>query len=179
MFGSASSADTELARYEAYLQRELPSSIRQELETRVDELLENAEETLRSQLPNIFRDIQIRHFQDYLQLQTTQSAPRPSVNSQRTQIIDTPDNEGNVTVTVEGSSADNSDFFIQPAADDLGLWTWENSFPSFDGILYQMAPSDVISFDLGESTMLVDNSFENFSSQNARGGPSTTSLFRQ
>ena len=47
--GTDSSADAELARYEAFLQREFSSSIRQELETRVDELLENAEENLEGQ----------------------------------------------------------------------------------------------------------------------------------
>ena len=92
---TASSANAELARYEAFLQREFPSSIRQELETRVDDC---------------------------------------------------------------GGESDTP-------ADNSGAWTWANSFPGFDGTMYQMTLGDNISFDLGESVMLVGDSFENFSSR--------------
>ena len=69
----ASAADAEWAEYEEFLRRELPQSVRRELELRVDELLESAEETLKTELPRIFRDLQLRIFQDYQQQRKSQS----------------------------------------------------------------------------------------------------------
>lgn len=56
----------EIREYEAFLRQEIPMSLRRELEARVDTLLDNAEETLRSELPNIFRDLQIELFSTFL-----------------------------------------------------------------------------------------------------------------
>jgi tRNA 2-selenouridine synthase SelU len=47
----ASNNEAEWAKYEAYLHRELPSSLRRELEKRVDGLFDSAEQTLKCEIP--------------------------------------------------------------------------------------------------------------------------------
>jgi hypothetical protein len=60
-------------RYEAFLRQELPYSLCQELEKRVDEIIDDAEVTLKTQIPHIFRDLQLQLFQNYLTLRNSQS----------------------------------------------------------------------------------------------------------
>jgi hypothetical protein len=66
--------DAELAEFEAYLRRELPSSLRKELDLRVDELLENAENAIKSELPKLFQELQRQHFQIYKQHRKSETA---------------------------------------------------------------------------------------------------------
>ena len=61
--------------YEDFLNQALPSVITTELENRVDALLENAEENLRSQLPDILREVSIKLYETYTQKQNEQRPP--------------------------------------------------------------------------------------------------------
>jgi hypothetical protein len=168
--GDTPSVDAEFARYEAFLRQELPSSIRQELETRVDKVLENMEEDLKSQLPGIFRDMQIRLFQNYLQRRASQSIPPFSVSSQQTQIIDTT----NVAPTMMSNSTDPRD---QLTVHNPGSFvTWENVVPNFNGTLFEMTPNDIVSLDLEGSMMLPPIAYEGFLSRHANTPSATTSL---
>jgi len=175
--GDMSSVDAEFARYETFLRQELPSSIRQELETRVDEALENVEENLKSQLPDIFRDMQIRLFQDYLQRRAAQPTPPFTVSSQQTQIIVTADDGGNVAPTIMGNSNDANVILDQLTVHNPGSCiTWEQIIPSFNGTLFEMTPSDMVSFELGESMTLPPIACEGFLPQNANTPSAIASL---
>ncbi|KAJ8125719.1 hypothetical protein O1611_g7920 [Lasiodiplodia mahajangana] len=51
-----------MMEYEEYLQRELPSRVREQLEIRIEEALDPIEETLRGQIVEIVRDMQLELF---------------------------------------------------------------------------------------------------------------------
>ncbi|CAG9990166.1 unnamed protein product [Clonostachys byssicola] len=59
----------EMSRYEQFLQQELPDSVREELELRIDQYLNPIEASLRCQLVGIVRDMQIRLFDLYKSMQ--------------------------------------------------------------------------------------------------------------
>lgn len=56
---------SELERYESFLRRELPVHVRRELEVRINETLFPLEESLRGQLVDIVRDLQLNLFEVY------------------------------------------------------------------------------------------------------------------
>ncbi|ORY10733.1 hypothetical protein BCR34DRAFT_485248 [Clohesyomyces aquaticus] len=60
-------ASDELARYEQFLRRELPPAVRRELESAVERQFSPLEESLKSQLIEIVRDLQLRLFESYTQ----------------------------------------------------------------------------------------------------------------
>ena len=69
--------EDEMARYEEFLRRELPPAVRYELECAVEKEFSNLEETLKSQLVDIVRDLQLQLFQSYTRSRNTapESAP--------------------------------------------------------------------------------------------------------
>lgn len=62
----------ELARYEEFLRRELPSAVRRELELAVEREFSPVEERLKSQLVEIVRDLQLQLFQTYTRSRNTE-----------------------------------------------------------------------------------------------------------
>jgi len=135
------------ARYEAFLRRELPSSIRRELETRVDELLDHTEETLRNQLPSIFRDVQIRLFQDYVQQWAVQSAQPSAITSDQNHDTNTEHNENSVDATTTERDSLAQHITYNPVLWDPEAWTWDNDINMFNGAIFTMAPDHATSLN--------------------------------
>ncbi|KAF2677866.1 hypothetical protein K458DRAFT_464501 [Lentithecium fluviatile CBS 122367] len=74
----------ELARYEQFLRRELPSAVRRELESAVEREFSPVEERLKTQLIDIARDLQLRLFQTYTQSRTAEApSDRHALDSPR------------------------------------------------------------------------------------------------
>ncbi|KAF2106959.1 hypothetical protein BDV96DRAFT_311431 [Lophiotrema nucula] len=65
------SGSNEIARYEQFLRRELPTAVRRELEVAVDEEYTPMEERLKSRLIEIVRDVQLQLFRSYTRSRTT------------------------------------------------------------------------------------------------------------
>jgi hypothetical protein len=169
-------ADAELSRYEAFLQQELPSSIRRELDARVEEALDNTEVNLRSQLPYIFQDMQRRLFRAYLQFRITQQPGRSAITSQQTQdnIILEPEQNG--PLNVGESSGGGGGTPNQPADNNLILWDeWLALPPDFDGRLYEFPLDDQGLLGPGDSSTSFGSSGL-FSTQNS-GAFSTGTSF--
>lgn len=61
--------ESDIARYEEFLRRELPRRVRGELEVRIEQELSPVEESLKRQLVDIVRDMQQRLFADFRKLQ--------------------------------------------------------------------------------------------------------------
>lgn len=78
--------------YEDFVRGELPSVVRRELENRVDALLVNAEENLRTQIPEIFREVSISLYHTYRQFRTTQSLSNTSLDLQHDPAYNPADN---------------------------------------------------------------------------------------
>lgn len=76
-----SSDSDELAQYEQFLRRELPSAVRRELEQAVERQFIPLEEKLKSQLVEIVRDLQIQLFQAYSRCRGAEA--RPTTNCTR------------------------------------------------------------------------------------------------
>lgn len=77
-WGAAASPPTgesDIARYEDFLRRELPRRVRGELEVRIEQELMPVEESLKRQLVDIVRDMQQRLFADFRRLQD-EAAPQ-------------------------------------------------------------------------------------------------------
>lgn len=66
---SPDAAESDIARYEEFLRRELPRRVRGELEVRIEAELSPVEESLKRQLVDIVRDMQQRLFADFRRLQ--------------------------------------------------------------------------------------------------------------
>jgi hypothetical protein len=123
--------------------------VRRELELRVDELLEGAEETLKTELPRIFRDLQLRLFQDYQQQRKKQSkngagaefgqSEPPQLEAEQLSASDHPESSsGNADAQLENSVSE------MPGYDNFPDW--------FDGALYDI-PLDLSLFsDSGYSS---------------------------
>lgn len=79
--GKSGSPASELSRYEAFLRRELPLRVRQQLEVRIDEALSPIGEVLRAQLVEIVRDMQLELFTIYKSLKTRANDPVGSASS--------------------------------------------------------------------------------------------------
>jgi hypothetical protein len=142
-------ASAELSRYEAYLRQELPYSLRRELELRVDTLLESAEETLRSQLPTIFRDLQMRHFREYLQQRSLGLTDTPAnVGQEPTQISAGNDSQRTPAAT-DAESAGNADILNDLAPMDPTTWPLD----WFDGTIFNMPLGDVVLSESGYSSL--------------------------
>jgi hypothetical protein len=62
---STESYEDELTRYEQFLRRELPNRVRQQLEVRIEQRFNPLEETLRTELVEIVRDMQLQLFEIY------------------------------------------------------------------------------------------------------------------
>lgn len=138
-------AAAELERYGVHLRREMSFSLRQELEARLNDMSDNAEGTLRSELPIIFRDLQIRNFQEYIQQRrAASSAPMSGEAGQwshdgadrshedsRAGVLD---NAMLVDDDIAGESASaNVPWEFAAFGTDLDLW-----FDSFDGMMFNM-----------------------------------------
>jgi hypothetical protein len=70
---STDSSGDELTRYEQFLRRELPNRVRQQLEVRIEERFNPLEETLRTELVEIVRDMQLQLFEIYKSSRTSDS----------------------------------------------------------------------------------------------------------
>jgi hypothetical protein len=71
-------------------------------------LLENAEENLRSQLPDIFREVSIRLYETYTQIRKEQKPPVLAADSQNDPHVDATDNGSSSVIETEQSSFDAS-----------------------------------------------------------------------
>jgi hypothetical protein len=81
--------EVEWARYASYLREELPPSIQHELETTLDDLLGGVEESLRTLLPEIFRQTQLQLLQRYTEMRNRESTnttgdEQPVINNSMT-----------------------------------------------------------------------------------------------
>lgn len=145
---------SELARYEAYLREELPRSVRRELDTRLDKLLDEGEETLRSQLPEIVRDLQQQLYESYIQSRRAQSTPALSNNlTSQPANRDTPVNSPNA-ITALPTLDPNHSFFDQLAPFNPLATFYEDAFDiGFDGYIFQLSEIDPIPSDSGYSSI--------------------------
>ena len=135
-----SSADVEFVRYEAYLRRELPSSVRIEIEQSIDEIVDWEEEKLRSELPRIIHELQLRLFQQYQQHRGRASTSEFHAQSEEARVesersdtvlgVDSSTHGGIHPHNVEHSSADDYNFPF-----------------GFDGAIYDMLPNWPLSLD--------------------------------
>ncbi|KAI1123194.1 hypothetical protein F5Y10DRAFT_252291 [Nemania abortiva] len=131
-----------MTEYEAYLQRELPPRVREQLEIRIEQALNPVEEALRVQIVEVVRDMQLELFRSF----------RSSIGQ-----LDDPSTHGTERVETEGGmreqqfdgpsqgpSADNDAFqssqLEQSFEDQLAAWrpepylNWD--FDDFDGQLF-------------------------------------------
>jgi hypothetical protein len=160
------SATAELDRYGTYLRQALPLAFRRELESRVESLFENGEESIRNQIPDIFQDMQIRLFQDYMRFRTPQSTQTASFmastsgQSNATISEETIPEETIPEETIQVSSSVEqvrSSFGTSP--DNLQLPTApENPLAQFDGRLYQLSAIPTVNPAL---LRMDDNSIDN------------------
>jgi hypothetical protein len=159
--GNPDAGLTELGHYEAYLRQELPYSVRQELELRLENLLENVEETLRDELSTILRDLQLRHYQEYLEqrrgsqrspLERTatdaggSTDPVQTVNRQETSMDDcTPlgDSTPNtVTATPTATISTTTVELAEAVASyDSASTLLLDTIPEFDGVVFEIPQS--------------------------------------
>lgn len=123
------SASAEFARYEEFLRRELPPLMRGELETRIEMAIDPIEETLRGQIVDIVRDLQLRLFQNYRESRLRQPSRElvPSSSSSRPPETDSrPDPERDT----DESGLDNDLAAFLPPPD------FPNFFDDFNGVFF-------------------------------------------
>lgn len=144
---------SELARYENYLRQELPTSLRQDLVAKVDEVLENAEEKLKGQLPNIFRDLQIRLFQNYRQLRQSELKQQSPGIGNQDKSLETGLNNDNTPASVASDSHVPDDLANQLAAyyPPPYVWdsVWHDAFGGFDGAVFEFPATFTMQSDSG------------------------------
>jgi hypothetical protein len=122
--------------------------VRRELELRVDELLDGAEETLKTELPRIFRDLQLRLFQDYQQQRKKQS--KNGAGSESDQSEPQLEAKQPSALVHPESSSGNADAQLENSVSEMSSYDY---FPDwFDGALYDI-PLDLSLFsDSGYSS---------------------------
>lgn len=168
--GTTSAERSELARYEQFLRQELPSCVRRELETRIEEALYPLEESLRGQLVDIARDLQLRLFQAYMatrkaevQLLSPGSEPPHGADS-------VPSTEMRVTSASPGASSAGAASSDTPALpipmppsfdSQLGAlppaetYLDGGEFAGFDGLMFDFTHMQAPTFDFGDDDFTV------------------------
>lgn len=144
-----SSPQTEFARYEQFLRRELPTQVQGQLELFIEERLNPIEESLRSELVSIIRDTQIHLFNTYRSLRSSttdavgaQTAANVGTDAERADSGNTNSREEPRPMEMPGVE-DNLQTFYQPPLTD-GSW----SFGAFDGLLFDFSEMPPGSVDL-------------------------------
>ncbi|KAF6831722.1 hypothetical protein CMUS01_07206, partial [Colletotrichum musicola] len=154
------SPETEFARYEQFLQRELPSQVQRQLELRIEERLNPIEESLRSELVGIIRDTQIHLFHTY---RSMRSSTTDTVAAETGANADTDAegaDSGNMNAREEPRPVnvpdveDSLQTFYQPPLTDE---SW--SFNAFDGLLFDFSemPPGSVDLDSGYWSVLPAN----------------------
>ena len=133
-----------LEQYEVFLRQELPYSLRAELNARLDRLLDDEESSLRTQLPTIFRDLQVRLFQEYRE--------QRQVSSISTEVHHEPSGTSFGSLTVGREPAENAQLLPDSTTLDAtvnvpgGFWldttghedvTWPSDF---NGAMFELPP---------------------------------------
>jgi hypothetical protein len=124
----------DLIQYKAYLSRELPRSVRKELELAMETFLGPIEETLKNQLENIVRDCQERLSRQYQQiLQSSVHIPtafaETEENLQPQNAISLASNANPVNRMLLPNSLDVLAQYSVPADSSLNLWTGYELLP--------------------------------------------------
>lgn len=102
--------------------------------------MENAEENLRSQLPDIFREVSIRLYQTYTQTRNEEKHPPLSGDSQNDSHVDVTDNGSSSVIETEPSSFDAS--ITGPGQPSE---SWEAISPNFNESFYLSSMDSILS----------------------------------
>lgn len=144
-----------MIEYENFLRHEMPDRVRHQLELRIEEALNPLEETLRGQIVDIVRDVQLELFQSF---RASTGPPRPNGNSvQESAAIEIDDiteeirDEGHGGTDVRGPAFVSTSTH-QPSQPIAGQFSWEEqmqayqpvppldlSFMDFDGELFDFS----------------------------------------
>lgn len=130
------SPTSEFARYEEFLRRELPTRVRQQLEVRIEEALNPVEESLRGQIVDIVRDMQLQLFEMYKSSRTADAGSGPNRSLEVSN--ETPSygqQVGNPEGTTQQWGLEEQLEAFRPPAPYL-----DNSFTGFDGLLFDFDP---------------------------------------
>jgi hypothetical protein len=128
---------TEWERYDAYLRQEFPILLRQELEQRLFNHRSDLEEgILQDDLPTVFRELQIRHFREYVQRRRTSagwqtSEVRPQSEHNVPAQLAGPAGSSDVEVIVEPMN-----LTMPPHIDLMEVIDPSSFFDDFNGILW-------------------------------------------
>lgn len=145
---------SELERYETYLRRELPGRVRRELETRIDQALSPLEDSLRSELIDIVRDLQLTLFEEYKKVKDDTDETQEAVDTgEREQTEDASTGVPGWGSYSEGSTSGPSN--TTPSIDDqLEAFRpepyFEGQFSGFDGLLWDFQ-GNIMNQDWAES----------------------------
>lgn len=138
-----------MTEYENFLRHEMPDRVRHQLELRIDEALNPLEETLRGQIVDIVRDVQLELFQSFRASAGPARMDSHSVQESSTTVVnDNPEEirdheRGNDHVpepTPEPMNADAQPNWEEQMQPFRPVPPLDFSFTDFDGELFDFGP---------------------------------------
>ncbi|KAI1323872.1 hypothetical protein F5Y16DRAFT_382503 [Xylariaceae sp. FL0255] len=158
-----------MTEYEEYLERELPHRVRQQLEARIDQVLDPVEETMRGQLVDIVRDVQLDLFRLWRssvrlpdgESHEVYSQPNTEVGIQEQQEQIAEPGPSTLEISADGTSPERHDDSWD-VENDLAAWRPEPyldlNLDGFDGQL----------FDFEEMMLPVENQDSAYGTMSSR-----------
>ncbi|KAI1459618.1 hypothetical protein F4805DRAFT_419639 [Annulohypoxylon moriforme] len=135
-----------MVEYESFLRREMPDRVRHQLELRIEDVLNPIEETLRGQIVDIVRDVQLELFQSFRA--SIGTAPPNSHSNQEAAITEANSTTEQIRVS-EGGIISNPGPASRPTDADLlnqllpGDSSWEEQMQAYQPV----PPLDLSSLD--------------------------------
>ncbi|KAM7203143.1 hypothetical protein V8F20_004085 [Naviculisporaceae sp. PSN 640] len=138
----------EFIRYEQFLRRELPGRVRQELETRIEERINPMEETLRGELVEIVRDMQLQLFELYKasrnpETEQPEAAPTEHVQGHQAEVV-----IQSIPIATASDDMGPLEAFVQPPLVNPDNWI---AFDDFDGQIWDPSMLDSRTLWAGDS----------------------------